>query len=392
MHCLKSYGKQAIDFLIFCLLITTIACPAKAQERDAKSIVEGKVVDEEGSPLYLAHVMVKGSTIGDATDSSGQFRLEIPASDSVVIVASMIGYASVEEELILSAGETIELNVRMSRQNTSLDETTITADAFTTGNAEGVTLSPTEVVTTPGAAADIFRALKTFPGVSNIDEGSGLFVRGGDVSEVSFLLDQAPVVHPYKYENPTGGVFGTIPPFLVSGTYFSTGGFSAKYSNALSAVLAMESKGMPDGTQFDANIGMAALSAGGAVPVLPDKLGVRFSGNRSLSRFMFEVNGLADEFEQVPMGADGNVSLIAKPYQGMTIKFFNYVNTSRVGVRVSQPSFEGAYENKEQNKFHNLQWKQLWGNWLLKTSASLNHYQNDQQLGGLLLDESDRTY
>lgn len=197
-----------------------------------------------------------------------------------------------------------------------------------------------------------------------------------------FLLDQAPVVHPYKYESPTGGVFGTIPPFLVSGTHFSTGGFSAKYGNAMSAVLAMESKGMPSSTQFDANIGLAALSAGSVVPISPGNLGIRFSGNRSLTRYMFKLNGQEDKFEQVPMGADGNLSLIVKPFKGTTIKFFNYLNTSRVGVRVSRPSFEDTYQSEEQNQLHNLQWKQLWGNWFLKTSASLNQYQNDQQLGG----------
>ena len=43
---------------------------------------------------------------------------------------------------------------------------------------------------------------------------------GGDVSETVVLLDQATVVHPYRYESPTGGVFGTIPSFMVQGTVF----------------------------------------------------------------------------------------------------------------------------------------------------------------------------
>lgn len=392
MKCIHLYSKAAVFCLIYWLFLTAIVCPVQGQDSNTKAFVEGQVVDEEGEPLYLAHVMVKGTTIGDATDNNGEFRFEISAPDAVTVVVSMVGYAPVEKEATLSTGETMELNFQLSRQNTSLDEATVTAGAFTTGDAEGVTLSPMEVITTPGAAADIFRSLQTFPGVSNVDEGSGLFVRGGDVSEVSFILDQASVVHPYKYESPTGGVFGTIPPFLVSGTSFYTGGFSAKYGNAMSAVLAMESKGMPDGAQFDANIGMAALSARGGIPVLSDKLGVRFSGNRSLTRFMFDVNGVADEFQQAPMGGDGNLSVIAKPYKGTTIKLFNYMNTSRLGVRVPQPSFEGTYRGEEQNRLHNLQWKQLWGDWFLMTSFSMNRYKNNRQLGILDLIEEDRTY
>ncbi len=37
------------------------------------------------------------------------------------------------------------------------------------------------------------KSLKTFPGVAMVDEGAGLFVRGGDVSETVILLDQGTV-------------------------------------------------------------------------------------------------------------------------------------------------------------------------------------------------------
>jgi hypothetical protein len=69
-------------------------------------------------------------------------------------------------------------------------------------------------VRTPGAQGDLMRALETMPGVSRIDEGAGLFVRGGDVSEVLVLLDGVVVSHPYRYETPTGGFRGAVDPFL----------------------------------------------------------------------------------------------------------------------------------------------------------------------------------
>lgn len=391
MICLQFHIKRVIAVLIYGVFITAAVIPIQAQQRE-QTVVKGTVLDKEGKPLHLAHVMIEGTSNGDVTNREGRFQIEVFSPSTVVIIVSMVGYTPAKEKVNLQSGKTIEINFQLQRKETTLDGATVTADAFTTGNTKGVTLSPTEVVTTPGAAADIFRALKTFPGVSNIDEGSGLFVRGGDVSEVSFLLDQAPVVHPYKYESPTGGVFGTIPPFLVSGTHFSTGGFSAKYGNALSAVLDMQSEGMPDATQFDVNVAMGAISAGGAVNAVPGNLGIHFSGNRSLTGFMFGVNGLSDEFEQIPMSRDGNLSVIVKPYNGTTIKFFNYVNNSEVGVRVSQPSFEALFQTEEQNRLHNLQWKQLWGNWLLKTSFSVNRYRKNRQFGILDLDEADRTY
>lgn len=68
------------------------------------------------------------------------------------------------------------------------------------------------------------------------------------------------------------------------------------------------------------------------------------------------------------------------------------MNTSRLGVRVPQPSFEGIFFGEEQNRLHNLQWKQLWGNWFLETSFSINRYKNNHRFGGFNLQEEDRTY
>ena len=65
-------------------------------------------------------------------------------------------------------------------------------------SAQPFMLEPVQVYRTPGANPDIFRALQTLPGVSAPDEAAGLFVRGGDVSEVLVSLDDAVIAHPYR--------------------------------------------------------------------------------------------------------------------------------------------------------------------------------------------------
>jgi hypothetical protein len=326
------------------------------------------------------------------TDQAGYFELTAPKKGTHILIVSLIGYETLNKEITINSGAKNYVEIILQEKLADLQEVEVTAGSFTTGDKQGVTLSPLEVVTTPGAAADIFRAIKSFPGVSNIDEGSGLFVRGGDVSETKILLDQATVVHPYKFETPTGGVFGTISPFLVSGTYFSSGGFSAKYGNALSGVLAMQSQGMPDSRNVELNLGMAAASLRFSAPVIENKLDIRFSGNRSFTQFLFDVNGISNEFKQAPLGLDGNLSIIYKPTPGSTIKFFNFGNQNEVGVRTNEPSFDGLFSSDEQNRLHNLQWTQLWGDWLLETSLSYNQFESQSQLGGFNLEEQDRTY
>ena len=271
-----------------------------------------------------------------------------------------------------------------------MEEAVVTASSYVTGMEDAATLQPLEVVTTPGAAADILLAIKTFPGTAMVDEGAGLFVRGGDVNETVLHLDQATVIHPYKYESPTGGVFGTIPPFLVDGTYFSSGGFSAKFGNALSGMLAMKSQNLPLVSSYTFNLGLAAASVGLNVPVIPGKLGVRFSGNRSFTELMMNVNRIDDEFVQTPRGWDGNLSVLYAYSPTGQVKFFNFSTFDRIGVLVDEPSFDAVFRGESLSRMHNLQWTDALGPWFLEASGSMSHYSAQRELGLLDIEQTDR--
>ena len=362
-----------------------------AQEAPPK-ILRGVVVDERGQPLPYVNVFLKNTYVGDVSDSTGYFSFSTDLRGRYVLVASRIGYERREQTLELGASDVGPLKIVLRQQAVALPEATVTASAFTSGDEKGVTLKRMDVVTTPGAAADIFLAIKTFPGLAHIDEGSGLFVRGGDVSETVVLLDQATVVHPYRYESPTGGTFGTITPFLVSGTFFSSGGFSARYGNALSGILALQSLGRPNQPQYHFNIGLAALSAGLSVPI-NNQLGLRFSGNRSNTALMFRVNGRYAEFTRHPRGSDANLSLNYDYSATGRLKLFAYVAESAIGVRVDQPSFDGVFNSDDTNQLYNLQWSELPAeNWLVQASLSLNRYRTRRNLGVFDLTQEDQTY
>ncbi len=343
--------------------------------------------------MPFANVQIINSFEGGISNAGGHFVFATRSSGEVYVRATSIGYEAAEQKAQTQAGDTNRVNFILREALVDLKETVVTASAFITGDeGKGVTLRRLEVVTTPGVAADIFLAIKTFPGLAMVDEGSGLFVRGGDVTETVTLLDQATVVHPYKYESPTGGVFGTISPFLVSGTFFSSGGFSARYGNALSGVLAMESQNLPDASAYTLNLGLAAASAGAQMVLIPNKLGIRFSGNRSFTDAMFRLNGRRDEFTVTPRGSDGNLSLIYQYSPTGRIKLFSFAENNRIGVHVDEPSFDGVYRGEEANQLHNLQWTELWRGWLIKTSVSLNRYDTKRQLGNLNLQPRDDTY
>ncbi|HUI29636.1 MAG TPA: TonB-dependent receptor [Candidatus Acidoferrales bacterium] len=357
------------------------------------TVITGAVHDENESPLEMVNVQVVGTYDGDVTDSCGKFLFRTSKLRNGVLRASLIGYESVNLKLSFLEKDTLVLSMEMNELVVKLKDVIVAGNAFTTGDEpKALTLHSLDVFTTAGAAADIFRAIQTFPGVAAIDEGSGLFVRGGDVNETTILLDQATVVHPYKFESPTGGFFGTIPPFLIGGTFFSSGGFSARYGNALSGVLAMESLNMPSKLSYSVGIGLAAGSISANIPLDSNSFGIRISGNKSFTDAMLRLNGFRNRFTTPPDGIDGNVSLIWKYSPTAQIKFFNFVSSDQIGVQVDEPSFAGVYASRETNWFQNLQWAEATGQWLLKGSLSLNRFLTEQELGSLDLKPSDITY
>lgn len=51
----------------------------------------GKVVDENGLSLPGVAVLLKGTTIGAATDIDGKYSLQLPSSQSITLVFSFVG-------------------------------------------------------------------------------------------------------------------------------------------------------------------------------------------------------------------------------------------------------------------------------------------------------------
>jgi vitamin B12 transporter len=201
---------------------------------------------------------------------------------------------------------------------------------------------------TPGAAADICWAIKSFPGVQQVEEGAGLFVRGGEVSETKFILDGANVYHPYRYESPTGGFFGTFTPFLLKGTYFSSGGFGAEHGNALSGILSMESLDFPLERSISLGMGLGALSAMGSIP-LSNNLGINFSGNRSNTKLMFDFNDVEDDFTEYPFSYDLNLNLAWRYSERGRAKIFFFKEKDNVGVSLEDPTWELLRKRDQQS-------------------------------------------
>lgn len=88
----------------------------------AQTNFSGTVLDENKVPLPGASVVIKGSATGVATDFDGNFEIELPNGDEILVL-SYIGYISQEFD---TYGKT-SANVQLQPDSQQLDEVVVTA-------------------------------------------------------------------------------------------------------------------------------------------------------------------------------------------------------------------------------------------------------------------------
>jgi hypothetical protein len=373
-------------FAVYALLIVSVA--ANAQSRDSVALIRGTVRGTEGAPVAAADVFLLETLEGATTDSAGHFVIRTTQHDSATIVARRIGFSPVQIRVFAGGSEPI--TVSLSRQAPVLTPITVTAGGYTAGSERGASLNAIQVATTPGATADIARAIQTLPGVQNVDEGTGLFVRGGDVSETRVILNDVVMIAPYNYETPTGNYTVTVNPFLLDGIFFSSGGFGARYGNILSGVADLRTQGRPAQTSVVATAGLAAVSAGLNF-ALPGMTGLRATGTLSDTKPLFAVNGSTRSYSPAPRGTDVSASTAWKYRPTAEIKTFGIVRHSALGIEPSDPSASGGYSADVRNSMYQAGWKDVFGPVAATLSSSYAQTHRSEEFGGFALADTERS-
>ncbi|HPE17911.1 MAG TPA: TonB-dependent receptor [Tenuifilaceae bacterium] len=81
-----------------------------------------------GEHIPFANVVIKGTTIGTATDETGHYNMVNLPEGTFTVVATAIGYRPVEKQVTIVAGQSIELNFKMEEDAIGLEEVVITGD------------------------------------------------------------------------------------------------------------------------------------------------------------------------------------------------------------------------------------------------------------------------
>lgn len=107
------------NFLFWLIILMSVSV-VNAQHTEVKGMVTDSIT---GEGLPYAAVILKGTSIGGATDGDGNFVFSIPDAPAVLQI-SYLGYDSKELQ-IAPKGKTIELYVRLAPSGITLNEVTV---------------------------------------------------------------------------------------------------------------------------------------------------------------------------------------------------------------------------------------------------------------------------
>jgi hypothetical protein len=225
-----------IELLCCFFLICTAAYPQASVDQGR---VRGTVTDStNGQPIPYANVVLKGTSLGASTNSSGFYHISSIPPGTYVLIISQVGYRTKERSLTVRENQIVQLDVQLVATVIEKEEMLVLGERPVRRNEADLGLqkiSAKEIaMVPPGAEADIFRALQTNPGVATTSDVSArYYVRGGGSDQNLVLLNGATVYSPFH----TLGIFSVVDPEMVSLLEFHEGGFPPSYGGRLSSIL-----------------------------------------------------------------------------------------------------------------------------------------------------------
>ena len=215
----KQNPKLCTLFAAF-LIISGIFSTASAQ---ATGRLVGKVVDADfGEGMPGVNIVLEGTSIGAATDLTGDYRIEGIPVGTYTVVATFIGYSRLRiQDVQITADQTEKVDFTMTMEVLAGEEVVVTAKAVK--NTEAALLKDrqkaaavsdaisAEAISQAGAS-DAAEAMKQVTGASVVD-GKYVYIRGLGDRYTSTQLNGAeiPSADPYR----RAGSVDIIPANLI---------------------------------------------------------------------------------------------------------------------------------------------------------------------------------
>jgi CarboxypepD_reg-like domain len=360
----------------------------------SQTTLSGTITDDRGEPLPGANVFLEDTYDGATSDATGKYSFTTTETGTKKLTASFLGYESMSVEVELTGG-TITQDLKLKEAFTQVNTVVISAGGFgASDDKKSVILNPLDIVTIAGANGDIFGALNYLPGTNPVGEQNGIFVRGGDNSETQTVIDELVVQKPFFSSLPDLPSRGRFNPFTFKGTFFSTGGYSAQYGQAMSSSLILGTTDLADTTSSGVNLMLAGV--GGYHTKKWIRSSMAMSLNYTDVALLFLLNKQNAEWEIPPRGISGGLNYRFKNRNGGIWKFYTTYDDNHFVVKFRDsfdPQSTVRTKLHNTNFYSNASYKGLINDkWLLFAGVSGSRNSDLIRLDSNVVDNVDQLY
>lgn len=284
--------------------------------------LQGRVLDENNSPIEFVSVSCMKQGKMTMTSLKGEYSLQLHSADSVEIRFSMIGYRTKVRVLRRPRGRQT-LQVVLHSSDNELGEVTVTGTKIQTGQTQE--LKKEDLKRIPSASGNAVEELiQSQAGVSTHSELSSQYnVRGGSFDENSVYINNVEIYRPFLVRSGQQEGISVINPDMVEKIEFSTGGYEARYGDKMSSALNIAYKRPKP---FEASVSASLLGASAYIGVANKKVawsnGLRYKTTRNL------LGSLDTKGEYKPTFVDYQTHLTYTPNSRWDISFLGNISNN----------------------------------------------------------------
>lgn len=324
--------------------------------------VQGTVRDTNRKGIEGVNVTYENASKGAITNSKGEYIIDIPAKQEVVLEFTHVSYNShFKRTKKIPKGRSFRFSPIMTLRTEEINEVTIQdrrkeVEGFTT-------IKKSDVKKIPGANPGVENLLMSFAGVNNNNELSTQYnVRGGNFDENLVYVNGIEIYRPFLVRSGQQEGLSFVNTEMIQNINFSAGGFQAKYGDKLSSVLDITYR-KPKETATTVELNLMGGSATFEGQFAKDKLStitsVRYRNNQLF------VNSKDTETNYKPLFADIQTFLSYKLSKKWTLDFlgniainnYNYTPLTRrttFGTIDNPQELIVVYQGNENDNFTTL--------------------------------------
>lgn len=320
-------------------------------------IIKGKVIDDQKQPVELATVRIEGAAEGGVCDLKGNYRFVATSTDSMVVIASMIGHET-RKRVLKSPTDSVTINFMIPSLGYELGELEVKDIRRQTNTMTDVSLKDMKHMGN-ASGGGVEQVIATQAGVSTHNELSSQYnVRGGSFDENSVYINGIEVYRPLLIRSGQQEGLSIINPDLVENVRFSAGGFEARYGEKMSSVLDITYKKVKG---YEAAVSGSLLGASAYVGFGNDRLSmlhaVRYKTMKNL------LGTLQTKGEYDPRDFDYQTYISWSPNTKWTFDLIGVISLNdyrfvpsdretKFGTQTDMKAFKVYFDGQEKDRFH----------------------------------------